>query len=198
LNQAVDIIEGAYMNHHSEGARQVDIVDSRLWTLTRFARSTAADAIYGSNRWSKLTIALLVLVSCGLLEVRLAASQEVPDATIEFSGGSVAAGIGYTWGRGILTYQGKHYPVKVDGLSIVHVGVSHYTASGAVYHLTQVTDINGVYTGVSAGAAVAGGASASAMKNSKGVVIQMVSTHLGLNFSLATKGVTITLYGKPI
>jgi hypothetical protein len=108
----------------------------------------------------------------------LAASQDVPDATIEFSGGSVAAGIGYTWGRGILTYQGKHYPVKIDGLSIAHVGVSHYTASGAVYHLTQVTDINGVYTAVSAGAAVAGGASATAMKNSKGVVIQMVSTHL--------------------
>jgi hypothetical protein len=176
----------------------LDNVDSRLWILPRLAKSTAANATYGSSWWSKLTIALFVLISCGLLEVQLAASQEVPDATIEFSGGSVAAGIGYTWGSGILTYQGKHYPVKVDGLSIVHVGVSSYTASGAVYHMSQVTDINGIYTAVTAGAAVAGGASAAAMKNSKGVVIQMVSTHVGLNFSLGAKGVTITQSGKPI
>ena len=185
------------MSGDSDGTRDSDKVDSGCWTMRRTS-SAATDAIYISNWWSKLTIALFVLISCGLLQVRLAASQDIPDATIEFSGGSVAAGIGYTWGRGILTYQGKHYPIKVDGLSIVHVGVSHYTASGAVYHLTQVTDINGVYTAVSAGAAVAGGASATAMKNSKGVVIQMVSTHVGLNFSLGAKGVTITQSGKPI
>jgi hypothetical protein len=165
---------------------------------TRTMRENTARAFFASDWWSKLTVALIVLLCCCLLEVQSAASQEVPDATIELSGGSVAAGIGYSWAKGILTYQGKHYPVKVDGLSIIHVGVSHYTASGAVYHMTQVTDINGVYTAVSAGAAIAGGASATAMKNSKGVVIQMTSTHIGLNFSLGTKGVTISLYGKPI
>lgn len=186
------------MNRHSGGTRHSDNLDSRLWTVTREARSAAAHALHASNRWRKLTVALIILISSGLVKVHSAASQDVPDATIELSGGSVAAGIGFTWGRGILTYQGIHYPVKVDGLSIVHVGVSHYTASGAVYHMTQVSDINGVYTAISAGAAVAGGASATAMKNSKGVVIQMASTHVGLNFSLGPKGVTITQSGKPI
>jgi hypothetical protein len=71
--------------------------------------------------------------------------------------------------------------------------VSSYTASGTVYDLTKVSDINGIYTAVSAGAAIAGGASATAMKNDKGVVIQMVSTHQGINFSLSAKGVRITL-----
>jgi hypothetical protein len=186
------------MKGHSCAPSQVDNLDSKPGTQTRGPRSTAANVIYGSNWRSKLIFALIVLISCGLAEVRPAAPQDVPDATIEFSGGSVAAGIGYSWGKGILTFQGKHYPVTVDGLSIVHVGVSHYTASGAVYHLTKVTDINGVYTAFSVGAAVAGGASAAALKNSKGVVIQMVSTHLGLNFSLGPKGVTITQAGKPI
>ena len=83
--------------------------------------------------------------------------------------------------------------MKVNGLSIVHVGVSSYTASGTVYDLTKLSDINGVYTAVSAGAAIAGGASATAMKNSHGVLIQMVANHLGLNFSLGAKGVTIHL-----
>ena len=139
-------------------------------------------------------LALLIGVGSGV-------AQDVPDATIEFSGGSVAAGIGFTWGSGELTFQGKKYPLNVSGLSIVnvsglsmvHVGVSSYTATGAVYHLTQASDINGIYTAVSAGVAVAGGASATAMKNSNGVVIQMVSTHAGLNFSLGAKGVTIAL-----
>jgi hypothetical protein len=31
------------------------------------------------------------------------------------------------------------------------------------------------------------------MKNDKGVLIQMVSTHQGVNFSLSAKGVQITL-----
>jgi hypothetical protein len=186
------------MNRVSDGTRQLNNVDTNLWTLTRAARSTASNLIYRSNWWSRLTVALIVLISSGLVKAHSAASQDVPDATIEFSGGSVAAGVGYTWGRGILTYEGKHYPVKVDGLSIVHVGVSHYTASGAVYHMTQVTDINGVYTAVSAGAAVAGGASATAMKNSKGVVIQFAATHVGLNFNLSPNGVKITQNGKPI
>jgi hypothetical protein len=98
----------------------------------------------------------------------LTAAQNVPSGTIELKGGSVAAGVGYTWGKGILVFDGQEYPVKVSGLSIVQVGVSSYTASGTVYDLTKVSDINGIYTAVSAGAAVGGGASATAMKNDQG------------------------------
>ena len=186
------------MNHLSDVNSELNGTDSIPRTLTVATRRTAAYAFYSSNWWRRLTVALIVLISSGLVEVYSAASQDVPNATIELSGGSVAAGVGYTWGKGIVTYEGKHYPVKVDGLSILHVGASSYTASGTVYNLKKITDINGVYTAVSAGVAVAGGASATSMKNSKGVLIQMASTHLGVNFSLGAKGVTISLYGKPI
>jgi hypothetical protein len=157
-------------------------------------RGTGSSAFIGSGWWTKLGVALLVLISCGLAEVSAAAAQNMPTGTIELSGGSVAAGVGYTWGKGILIFEGRTYKIKVDGLSILHVGVSHYTASGTVYDLKKVSDINGVYTAVSAGAAIAGGASATAMKNSNGVLIQMVATHAGVNFSLGPKGVTIALY----
>jgi len=146
------------------------------------------------NRWrSKFILVLIVLMTCGLVAGRPATAQDVPSGTIQLSGGSIAAGIGYTWGKGTLFFEGKRYPFSVDGLSILHVGASGYTASGTVYHLAKPSDLGGVYTAFSAGVAVAGGASATAMKNSNGVVIQMTSTHAGLNFSLGPKGVTITM-----
>jgi hypothetical protein len=105
----------------------------------------------------------------------------------------LAAGIGYTWGSGTLIFEGKEYPLKVDGLSIVNVGITSYSATGDVYKLTAPSDINGVYTAVSAGAAVAGGATATTMQNDKGVRIQMVATQTGMKLQLGPSGVTIKL-----
>jgi hypothetical protein len=154
-------------------------------------------AIVGNSWRSKFIFVLIVLMTCGLTAVRLATAQDIPDGTIQLAGGSVAVGIGYTWGKGTLFFDGKRYPFAVDGLSIINVGASGYTASGTVYHLTKVTDFQGVYTAVSAGAAVAGGVSGTAMKNSNGVVIQMSANHAGLGFSLGPKGVNIALGPSP-
>ena len=156
-------------------------------------RGSATPALFTSRWWSKLTSALLIWLSCSVAGAGLAVAQSVPSGTVELSGGSVAAGIGYTWGHGTLVFDGKKYRLKVQGLSIVQVGISEYTASGTVYDLMKLSDINGIYTAVSAGAAVAGGASATTMKNSNGVVIQWVATHQGLNLSLSAKGVSIHL-----
>jgi hypothetical protein len=147
----------------------------------------------GLKRWNKVAIALVLLMSCSLVGIRYAAADDIPSAIIEMSGGSVAIGIGYSWANGTMTYQGQKYAFKADGLSILHVGASGYTASGVVYNLNNLSDFNGVYTAVSAGIAIAGGASAIAMRNSHGVVIKMTSTHAGLNFALGPKGVTLTL-----
>jgi hypothetical protein len=144
-----------------------------------------------------IIVALTVLIGGSLVKVPSAAAQETPSGTIEFSGGSVAAGIGYTWGKGILIFQGMHYPLKVDGLSAAQVGIGSYSASGVVYNLTQSTDIAGTYAAMSAGVAVAGGGSATSMKNSKGVVISLSAAMKGINIALAPRGVTISLYGTP-
>jgi hypothetical protein len=140
---------------------------SPVMPIRRALSDMAPHAFFGSNRWKKVTIAVIVWMTCCLVQVRFAAAQTVPSGTIELSGGSVAAGIGYTWGTGKLIYDGKVYSLKVDGLSIVQVGVSSYTASGTVYDLTKLSDINGIYTAVSAGVAVAGGASATGWPESK-------------------------------
>jgi hypothetical protein len=93
-----------------------------------------AGAITARGLHTKLAL-VLVLITGILVGVSSAGAEQMPSGTIELSGGSVAAGVGYTWGNGTLIFEGKKYPIKVQGLSIVRVGVSDYTASGAVYNL---------------------------------------------------------------
>ena len=124
----------------------------------------------------------------------LAQSRATPTtATIEFEGGAVAVGIGFSWGGGKLTYDGKTYPIKISGLSALDVGASKYSASGTVSGLKQLKDIEGTYVAGEIGATVAGGASANSMKNDKGVVINFNTTRAGLQFTVAPKGATIKL-----
>jgi hypothetical protein len=109
------------------------------------------------------------------------------------SEGQVALGIGYSWGKGVLTYAGKEYPFKVSGLSVVDVGITKATSMGKVYNLKKLEDFNGNYTAGSAEGTLAGGAGALTMKNQNGVVIDLVSTTQGVNLKLALEGVKITL-----
>ena len=71
-------------------------------------------------------IAILSLVVAVMTGFTQAASHHhsAPDATLRLSGGSFALGIGFRWGSGTLTYKGKDYPVKVNGLSIGKVGMT--------------------------------------------------------------------------
>jgi len=115
------------------------------------------------------------------------------DGSLEFSGGAVAAGIGYTWGDGTLTFNTRKHDFGVSGLSIVDVGASSISATGSVYHLKKLSDFNGNYVALSAGAAVAGGGDAVYLQNQKGVVIKLAATEIGLRFNLAASGVNIAL-----
>ena len=120
-------------------------------------------------------------------------TAQEPDATITFSGDSVAVGVGYIWGNGKLTYEGKTYPIKLSGVSVVDVGAAHITGSGNVYNLTTLKDFNGNYAAASAGLTVGGGGSAAVLRNEHGVVIKLLSTTEGLRFNLSADGVNIQL-----
>jgi hypothetical protein len=127
------------------------------------------------------------------LTMSLAQAAETPDATIKLSGGSVAAGVGLSWGSGTLSYKGKSYPIKVTGLSVGDVGVTKIEASGRVFDLKKLDDFDGNYTAVAAGATVAGGAAALAMKNQNGVTVKLLSTTQGVKFALGTAGVDMKI-----
>ncbi len=146
------------------------------------------------NNIKKIGLLLLVLgVMTGFTQ---AAKEEKPDATIRLSGGGVAAGIGFSWGKGTLTYKGKDYPISVKGLSLGKVGVTSATASGDVYHLKKLEDFDGNYTGVGAGMTLAGGRSAVTVKNQNGVRIRLISTNRGVDVSVAKGGVEMKLKEK--
>jgi hypothetical protein len=132
------------------------------------------------------TIAMLGLLSA-------ARAEDKPDATLKLSAGSVAVGIGYSWGGGTLTYKGKTYDVEVNGLSAGDVGISKAEASGDVYHLAKLSDFDGNYTAAGTGATVGGGASASIMKNQNGVEIRLVATTQGVKFNFGAGGVSLKI-----
>jgi hypothetical protein len=138
-------------------------------------------------------IGMLVTVAALGFLLTAARAEDTPDATLKLSGGSVAVGVGYTWGGGTLTYKGKTYPVELSGLSIADVGASKIEASGSVYHLNKLADFDGNYTAATAGMTIAGGGSATAMQNQNGVVINIVSTTQGLKFALAASGVSMKI-----
>jgi len=123
----------------------------------------------------------------------LAQAPKKPDGTVKLSEGSVAVGIGWTWGKGVLTYKGKTYPFKVEGLSVVAVGVTKTEATGNVFNLTKVEDFGGLYGAGSAGGTAVKGAGITALKNDKGVVIELKSSTKGANLKLALEGLKLTL-----
>jgi hypothetical protein len=141
----------------------------------------------------RIFLTVLLIGSVALWSSRARAQDEVPDGAVRISSGSVAAGVGFTWGGGVLTYQGKDYPFDVSGLSVADVGISKAEGAGVVYHLKKLEDFNGNYTGISAGATVAGGGGVVALKNQNGVVLNVVGTTQGLKFKLGVDGVKITL-----
>jgi hypothetical protein len=133
----------------------------------------------------------LILFLC--LSGMAMAQDKEPDAYLELTEGSVALGIGYSWGSGTLQYQGKKYPVEVKGLSIVDVGITKATAFGKVYGLKKLEDFNGNYTAATAEGTLGGGAGATTMKNQNGVVIDLFTTTKGLNLKLAPSGISLKL-----
>jgi hypothetical protein len=116
-----------------------------------------------------------------------------PDATLKMSEGQVALGIGYSWGKGTLSYKGKKYEFKVDGLSVLDVGITKATSAGKVYNLKKLEDFDGNYTAMAAEGTIAGGAGVTKLKNQNGVVIELVSTTKGVNLKLAAEGVKFAI-----
>lgn len=123
-------------------------------------------------------------------------AQARADATVRMTGGSVAVGVGYSWGRGVVHYGDSDQSFCIRGLSVGEVGAARLRADGFVFNLHSLEDFSGKYFAMSAGAAVAGGQSATLLKNERGVTMQLDTKVQGIRFNLAASGVSITLAGK--
>jgi len=141
----------------------------------------------------KTGILLLALGVTTTLFAAQKATDEKPDATIDLSSGAFAAGIGFSWGGGTLHYKGKDYPIKVSGMSLGKVGLTKATARGNVYNLKRLRDFDGNYTSAGVGMTLAGGRTATAMKNQHGVKVAVYSTTRGLDVTIGGAGVDMSI-----
>jgi hypothetical protein len=147
------------------------------------------------NNVKKIVILLLAIsVMTGFTQA--ATHESKPDATLRFSGGSFAAGIGFSWGSGTLTYKGKTYPVKVKGLSVGKVGITNASAYGEIYNLKNLQDFNGHYNVGGAGTrgvTLGGGRKTTTMTNQAGVIVALASTQQGVDVNATGGGVDMQL-----
>lgn len=131
--------------------------------------------------------ALLAMVAPG-------AAREAPSGTVEIASTSIAAGFGFNWGDGTLTLSdGSTHKFSVENPKVVAVGISVMKATGSVYNLKRVQDLEGIYRAAEAGIAIGAGVSGMTMKNEHGVVIHLQATQLGINFTLGVGGMNIKL-----
>ena len=149
-------------------------------------------------RKSLLSFLAMVLVSAAAAAADSSppvSEGAIPSAYVWLSGGSVAIGIGYTWGHGTLynSKDQKQYKFKLSGVSVADVGGAGISAEGEVYNLTNPADLSGNYSAYTAGITVGAGGSIAYLKNENGVVIALHSQTGGLRFNLAASGVKVTL-----
>jgi hypothetical protein len=102
--------------------------------------------------------------------------------------------VGGGGGRGVLTFRHRRYPFTVQGLSLgLTAGASINRLVGRADYINELSDFNGSYTMVGAGAAVVGGVSGVQLKNNKGVIISLQGAKAGVEVSANISTVVITL-----
>jgi hypothetical protein len=131
---------------------------------------------------------LLMAVTPGIAQ---APYQPMGSISIDMT--SVAAGVGASWGSGVLRFQGKRYPFKINGLSVGNVGIATITAVGNVYNMNNVSQFPGNYAAVGAGVSLAGGIAGLKMQNQSGVIIDVYAVQQGVQLNVGPQGFEISL-----
>ncbi len=145
---------------------------------------------------TRKTLGLLAVVVVLTLALSAFGAKEeplYPVGSLSMEATTVAAGLGFNWGDGILKFKGKEVKFKVKGLDVAAVGISKVTATGDVYNLQNVSDLAGTYTQAGAGIALAGGVKGMLARNQKGVVIDLKAVQQGVQFNLGVGGFTIEM-----
>jgi hypothetical protein len=148
-----------------------------------------------------ITLALALAPALGALADEMGGTgfevpQQVtapPPPYVELASHQVAAGVGFSWGAGTLSFEGQQYGFSVKGLSIADLGVSKMVAEGEVEGLERVSDFAGRYLAVKAGVAAGQGASRLVLRNEHGVVIRLASDLSGVALTLGAEGFQIAL-----
>ena len=117
---------------------------------------------------------------------------ETGSVAVVFTKGGFIIGVG--GGEGVLSLRGKHYPFTVSGMSVgFTIGASTTKLVGQALNLKGPASIEGTYSTIGAGGAVAAGAGGVQLQNANGVILQLSGPKVGAEVSAAVGGVTIRL-----
>ena len=117
---------------------------------------------------------------------------ETGQVAVVFTKGGFIVGVG--GGEGVLVLRGKRYPFTVSGMSVgFTIGASTTKFVGRALNLRGPASIEGTYSAVGAGGALAAGAGGVQLQNANGVILQLSGPRVGVELSAAVGGVTITL-----
>jgi hypothetical protein len=120
------------------------------------------------------------------------ANADMGAVRVIFTKGGFIVGVG--GGSGVLIFRGHRYPFKVSGMSVgFTIGASTTQLSGKALNLRSPGDIQGTYSVIGAGGALAAGAGGVQLQNEKGVILQLAGGKVGLELSAAVGGVQVTL-----
>jgi hypothetical protein len=102
--------------------------------------------------------------------------------------------LGGSAGSGVLTFQGRSYPLSIGGLSYGFTfGASETHFHGTVSNIRGPSDVAGVYAQAGAGAAAIKGAQAVVLTNQSGGVLTLTGEQNGLIVSLDLSGLALSL-----
>ena len=136
-------------------------------------------------------VALAALLA-GVAGFSTPSRAETGHVAVIFTKGGFVVGVG--GGEGVLTLRGKHYPFTVSGMSVgFTIGASTTKFVGRALNLKGPGSIEGTYSTIGAGGAVAAGAGGVQLQNANGVILQLSGAKVGAELSAAVGGVTIRL-----
>ncbi|QJP15458.1 hypothetical protein G3545_18455 [Starkeya sp. ORNL1] len=102
--------------------------------------------------------------------------------------------VGGSAGDGVLTFQGRKYPLSIGGLSYGFTfGASETRFRGRVRNIRRPSDISGVYAQGGAGAALGRGAQVIVLTNQNGAILELGGEQKGVIVSLDLSGLALSL-----
>jgi len=135
-----------------------------------------------------MAVMLLLAVTPGIAQLPY---YSVGTVSIDMT--SVAAGVGASWGSGVLRFKEKRHVFKIDGLSVGNVGFSSISAVGNVYNMTSISQFPGNYAAIGAGVTLAGGVAGLKMQNQSGVIINLYAVQQGVQLNIGPQGFNIEM-----
>ena len=135
---------------------------------------------------------IMVALLVGVAGFSTTSRAETGRVDVVFTKGGFVVGVG--GGEGVLTLRGRHYPFTVSGMSVgFTIGASTTRMVGRALNLRGPASIQGTYSAIGAGGALAAGAGGVQLQNANGVILQLSGPRVGAELSAAVGGVTVRL-----